>query len=399
MTSIAVAFARSPMTLANLGHDLNAFSKGRFLLGLGSQIQPHITKRFSMPWSHPAARMRELIQAMRAIWACWYQGEKLAFRGEFYTHTLMTPMFTPTNTQYGAPKVLLAAVGPKMTEVAGEVADGMIVHGFTTPKYVHEVTLPALERGLAAAGRSRKGFQLACPVFVVTGRDAKEWEQSRAGVCKQIAFYGSTPAYRGVLELHGWGALQGELNAMSKRGEWDAMGTRITDEILEQFAIVAQPRRGAGPAEAALRQLDRPRARDLRLHRRRAAQEGAGRAAQLGAREPLQLFEALDQRVGEDVEVGHLIGVGGEADAEPAGVAEQADAEALLRLEIHDRVAALHVRAEHVERDLRPRHVRHHQVVGPLRARRRARPARAAWRWSTPRPPPAPRRPSPAATT
>jgi probable F420-dependent oxidoreductase len=241
MTSIAVAFARSPMTLANIGHDLNAFSKGRFLLGLGSQIQPHITKRFSMPWSHPAARMRELIQAMRAIWACWYQGEKLAFRGEFYTHTLMTPMFTPTNAQYGPPKVLLAAVGPKMTEVAGEVADGMIVHAFTTPKYVHEVTLPALERGLAAAGRSRQGFQLTCPVFVVTGRDAREWEQSRTGVCKQIAFYGSTPAYRGVLERHGWGDLQGELNAMSKRGEWDAMGTRITDEILEQFAIVAQP--------------------------------------------------------------------------------------------------------------------------------------------------------------
>jgi probable F420-dependent oxidoreductase len=241
MTSIAVAFARSPMTLANLGHDLNAFSKGRFLLGLGSQIQPHITKRFSMPWSHPAARMRELIQAMRAIWRCWYEGEKLAFRGEFYTHTLMTPMFTPTNTQYGSPKVLLAAVGPKMTEVAGEVADGMIVHGFTTPKYVHEVTLPAIERGLAAAGRSRKDFQLACPVFVVTGRDARAWEESRAAVCKQIAFYGSTPAYRGVLELHGWGELQGELNAMSKRGEWDAMGTRISDEILEQFAIVAQP--------------------------------------------------------------------------------------------------------------------------------------------------------------
>jgi len=117
----------------------------------------------------------------------------------------------------------------------------MIVHAFTTPKYVHEVTLPALERGLAAAGRSRKGFQLACPVFVVTGRDAREWEQSRAGVCKQIAFYGSTPAYRGVLEVHGWGALQGELNAMSKRGEWDAMGACITDEILDQFAIVARP--------------------------------------------------------------------------------------------------------------------------------------------------------------
>jgi len=241
MTSIAVAFARSPMTLANLAHDLNAFSKGRFILGLGSQIAPHITKRFSMPWSHPAARMRELIQAMRAIWACWYAGEKLAFRGEFYTHTLMTPMFTPTKLKYGAPKVLLAAVGPLMTEVAGEVADGMIVHAFTTPRYLNHVTLPAIERGLAKAGRARSDFSLACPVFVVTGRDAKEWEQSRTSICKQIAFYGSTPAYRGVLDAHGWGALQGELNAMSKRGEWDAMGTRITDEILEQFAIVARP--------------------------------------------------------------------------------------------------------------------------------------------------------------
>jgi len=241
MTSIAVAFARSPMTLANVGHDLNAFSKGRFILGLGSQIKPHITKRFSMPWSHPAARMREFIQAMRAIWACWYAGEPLAFRGEFYQHTLMTPMFTPSNTEYGAPRVMLAAVGPRMTEVAGEVADGMIVHAFTTARYLETVSLPAIERGLARAGRRRSDFTLSCPVFVVTGRDAKEWEASRAGVCKQIAFYGSTPAYRGVLEAHGWGGLQSELNAMSKRGEWDAMGTRITDEILEQFAIVARP--------------------------------------------------------------------------------------------------------------------------------------------------------------
>ena len=241
MTSIAVAFARSPMTLANVGHDLNAFSKGRFILGLGSQIQPHITKRFSMPWSHPAARMRELVQAMRAIWACWYQGEKLSFRGEFYTHTLMTPMFTPTNTQYGAPKVLLAAVGPLMTEVAGEVADGMIVHAFTTPRYLHDVTLPAIERGLAKAGRARKDFQLACPVFVVTGRDAKEWEQSRAGVCRQIAFYGSTPAYRLVLESRGWEALQPELNTLSKRGGWKEMAELVSDEMLEAIAVCAPP--------------------------------------------------------------------------------------------------------------------------------------------------------------
>ena len=241
MTSIAVAFARTPMVLANIGHDLNQVSKGRFILGLGSQIQPHITKRFSMPWSHPAARMREFIQAMRAIWANWHEGEPLRFKGEFYTHSLMTPMFTPLNTEHGAPKVMLAAVGPKMTEVAGEVADGVIVHAFTTRKYIDEVTLPALERGLAAGGQSRADFQIACPLFVVTGDDEKAWEASRTAVCKQIAFYGSTPAYRPVLDIHGWGGLQSDLNALSKRGEWDEMGARITDEILEQFAIVAAP--------------------------------------------------------------------------------------------------------------------------------------------------------------
>lgn len=250
MTSIAVAFSRNPMIVANLANDLQAFSKGRFILGLGSQIKPHITKRFSMPWSRPAARMREFIQAMRAIWACWYQGEKLDFRGEFYTHTLMTPMFTPTDNPHGAPPVVLAAVGPKMTEVAGEVADGMIVHAFTTPRYLAEVTLPAIERGLARGGRARRDFQVCMPPLVVTGRDEKEWAASRTGVAKQIAFYGSTPAYRGVLELHGWGPLQSELNALSKQGQWDAMGELITDEILDEFAVVAEPASVAGAIKA-----------------------------------------------------------------------------------------------------------------------------------------------------
>jgi len=241
MTSIAVAFARNPMLLATLGNDLQAWSQGRFLLGIGSQIAPHVTRRFSMPWSRPAARMREFILAMRSIWRCWYEGEKLDFRGDFYTHTLMTPMFTPTNNPHGAPPVLLAAVGPKMTETAGEVADGMLVHGFTTPRYLREVTLPAVERGLAKSGRGREGFQLCQPAFVVTGHDERAWQQARTAVTRQIAFYGSTPAYRGVLELHGWGSLQPELHAMSKRGEWQAMGERITDEVLEQFAVVAPP--------------------------------------------------------------------------------------------------------------------------------------------------------------
>ncbi len=193
-TSIAVAFARSPMNLANIGHDLNAYSKGRFTLGLGSQIKPHITKRFSMHWGGPAEQMRELVLAMRAIWANWYDGEKLEFVGKHYTHTLMTPAFTPENKEYGAPKVILAAVGPRMTEVAGEVADGMIVHPFTTVPYIETVTLPAIERGLAKAGRSREDFEISYSSMVVTGRDEKEFEASRKAIRERIAFYGSTPA-------------------------------------------------------------------------------------------------------------------------------------------------------------------------------------------------------------
>ena len=246
MTSIAVAFARSPMTLANVAHDLNAYSNGRFILGLGSQIKPHIERRFSMPWSKPAARMRELIQAMRAIWGCWYEGKPLEFRGEFYSHTLMTPMFTPTNTDAGQPRVFLAAVGPLMTEVAGEVADGVIAHAFTTERYMTEVTLPALERGLEKAGRTRADFQVACPVFVISGESEEAMAASRLGIQRQIAFYASTPAYRPVLELHGWGDLGPELTRMSKRGEWAEMGTLIDDDMLQAFTIMAEPQDVAG---------------------------------------------------------------------------------------------------------------------------------------------------------
>ena len=250
MTSIAVAFARNPMTVAQIGNDLQAFSKGRFLLGLGSQIKPHITKRFGMPWSQPAARMREFVLALRAIWDCWYKDAKLEFRGDYYTHTLMTPMFTPKNNPYGPPRVVLAAVGPKMTEVVGEVADGMLVHAFTTARYLREVSLPALARGLDRAGRVRSDVELCYPAFIVTGRDEKEWQAMRIATARQIGFYGSTPAYRGVLEVHGWGPLQGELNRLSKRGEWQAMGEQISDEVLEQFAIVAEPAKVASALKA-----------------------------------------------------------------------------------------------------------------------------------------------------
>jgi probable F420-dependent oxidoreductase len=240
-TGITVAFARNPMTVAQQANDVQLLSGGRFLLGLGSQIKPHITRRFSMPWTHPAPRMAEFIRAIRAIWHAWGTGEPLNFEGEFYTHTLMTPFFNPGPNPHGAPKIVLAGVGPRMTEVAGEVADGIILHGFTTERYVREVTMPALERGFAKSGRRRADFEVCGPLFVVTGTNDEQRERAREGTKQQIAFYGSTPAYRGVLELHGWGDLQTELNAASKRGEWEAMGKLITDEILETFAVVAEP--------------------------------------------------------------------------------------------------------------------------------------------------------------
>jgi probable F420-dependent oxidoreductase len=240
-TSIAVAFARSPMTLANTAYDLTQFSKGRFILGLGSQIKPHITKRFSMEWSKPAARMRELVLAMHAIWDSWMTGSKLDFRGDFYTHTLMTPFFNPGPHEHGLPRVFLAGVGPLMTEVAGEVCDGFFCHGFTTERYLREVTLPALEEGRRKAGKTMEGFEVCGPSFVVTGNTEEELEAAKVGTRRQIAFYGSTPAYRPVLDLHGWGDLQDQLNILSKEGRWEEMGTLIDDEILETFAVVGEP--------------------------------------------------------------------------------------------------------------------------------------------------------------
>jgi probable F420-dependent oxidoreductase len=185
--------------------------------------------------------MRELILATRAIWRTWEEGEPLRFEGEFYRHTLMTPFFNPGPTGFGTPRVFLAAVGEKMTEVAGEVCDGMFVHGFTTEKYLRETTLPAIERGLARSGRSRADIELAFPTFVVTGETDEDWENADAAVREQIAFYGSTPAYRPVLEAHGWGEVQDELNALSKRGAWKEMGKVITDDILDAFAVRGSP--------------------------------------------------------------------------------------------------------------------------------------------------------------
>jgi probable F420-dependent oxidoreductase len=240
-TAIAVAFARNPMTVALQANDLQALSEGRFVLGLGSQIKPHITRRYSMPWSKPAARMREFVLAIRAIWNTWGSGAPLDFRGEFYTHTLMSPFFNPGPNPHGSPKIMLAGVGPLMTEVAGEVADGLICHLFSTERYVREVTVPALGRGRAKTGRGLEDFEISAPGFVVARDSEQEIAEGTRFVRQQIAFYGSTPAYRPVLELHGWGDLQDELNAMTKRGEWDRIGELIDDEILHTFAVIGTP--------------------------------------------------------------------------------------------------------------------------------------------------------------
>lgn len=250
-TGILVAFGRSPMITAMQANDVQLLSKGRLLLGLGSQIKPHIEKRYSMQWSHPARRMREYILAMRAIWDCWNEGTKLNFRGEFYRHTLMTPFFDPGPNPFGAPKVFLAAVGELMTEVAGEVADGLLVHPFTTERYLREVTVPALQRGLEKSGRSLSTFQISFSGLVATGGDDEQQAIAKDRVRGQIAFYGSTPAYKGVLELHGWTGLQGELNSLARTGEWQKMGALISDEVLDAFSIVG------GVQEIAPRASDR----------------------------------------------------------------------------------------------------------------------------------------------
>jgi len=238
-TSITVAFARNPMSMAVQANDLQLLSRGRLLLGLGSQIKPHITRRFGMPWSHPAARMREYILALRAIWSSWNDGTRLNFRGDFYTHTLMTPFFNPGPNPHGAPRVLLAGVGEAMTAVAGEVADGFLCHGFTTERYLREVTVPALTRG--RPGGDLAGYEVSGSPLVVTGRTEEELEAARRGVREQIAFYGSTPAYRGVLEQHGWAGLSDELHRLSLEGRWTDMGTAIDDTVLNAFAVVAEP--------------------------------------------------------------------------------------------------------------------------------------------------------------
>ena len=250
-TSIMIAFARTPMVTAEAGWDLAQHSEGRFILGMGSQIKPHIERRFSMPWSSPAARMREYVLALRAIWDCWRNGTTLNFDGEFYTHTLMTPMFTPEDHGFDLPPIYVAGVGDLMVEGAGEVADGFFAHAFTTLDYFEQCTLPALQRGLAKSGRSLEDLTVCCSPFIVAGRSEEELAPAIEATRQQIAFYASTPAYEPVLAVHGWESIRPELTRMSKEGKWVEMAKLIDDDMLHAFAVVGTP--GECGAEVARR--------------------------------------------------------------------------------------------------------------------------------------------------
>jgi probable F420-dependent oxidoreductase len=240
-TAIAIGFARTPMTLANTAWDLQTVTGGRFTLGLGSQIKPHIEERFSMPWSRPVARMRELVAGIQAIWSSWQDGTPLHFDGEFYTHTRMIPAFDPGPNPFGPPRILTAGFGPQMTAVAGEVADGFLVHPVNSRQSLLELTLPAIAAGAECAGRATSDIEIVCVTIVVTGRNEAELERSREAVRAQLAFYGTTPAYLPVFDLHGYGDLHPELKRMARADRWPEMAALIDDELIDTIAVVGEP--------------------------------------------------------------------------------------------------------------------------------------------------------------
>jgi probable F420-dependent oxidoreductase len=246
--AVAVAFARNPMTVANATHDLQTYSQGRFTLGLGTQVRSHVERRFSMPWSSPAARMEEFIGAVRAILTSWEDGTPLTFEGDFYRHTLMTPMFRPAPHGFGLPRIIVGGVGPAMIRMAGRAADGLLVHAFSTPSNLDGVVVPSILDGLAGRGLARDDFEVSCRVFLATGRNEAEIEVARTAVRARIAFYGSTPAYQAVLEHHGWAVLGSELNRLSRTDDpdrWSAMTDLVDDEVLTAFAVVGPPAKAA----------------------------------------------------------------------------------------------------------------------------------------------------------
>lgn len=251
-TAIAIAFARTPMTLASAAYGVQSISGGRFILGLGSQVRPHIQNRFSMPWSKPAKRMREIVLALKAIFARWEGLAELDFDGEFYRHTLMIPAFDPGPNPFGPPPIYTAGVGPLMTEVAGEVADGFFGHPFNTRESLLANVLPAIERGLSKSGRKREDIDMIFATLTVTADTEEEFARVKLAARKQLAFYGSTPAYRPTLDQHGWGELHLELNRMSKQNRWDEMADLIDDEVLETIAVVGERHEIAAKLKARL---------------------------------------------------------------------------------------------------------------------------------------------------
>jgi probable F420-dependent oxidoreductase len=237
-TSVAIAFPRSPMITALMSWDIQRASGGRFILGLGSQVKGHNQRRYSAFWSgHPQPQMREYVQAIKAIWNTWETGEKLDFRGEYYTHTLMTPEFNPGPVPGGSPKIMISAVGPAMARLAGELCDGVRMHGFCTAKYIQDVIWPELQTGAARAGRDPKTLEVSGGGFVVTGATQAEVEKNLEEARTRVSFYGSTRTYHGVFEAHGWTAIGPRLHEMSLKGQWEAMPAAVPDDVLEQFVI------------------------------------------------------------------------------------------------------------------------------------------------------------------
>jgi probable F420-dependent oxidoreductase len=236
-TAIAVAFPRSPMVLAQIGWDLQAQSKGRFILGLGTQVRGHNERRFGVKWEHPGPKLREMILMIRNIWECWQKGTRPSFEGKFYTFTLMTPFFNPGPIEHPHVPIYIAGVNEYMCRLAGELCDGLHVHPFHSLKYLDEVVVPNVRKGLEKTRRSRADIALSSTPFVITGNTRDEIEAAKGPVRQQIAFYASTPAYVGVLEVHGWGAIGRRLTEMSKRGAWSDMANEISDEMLDVYAV------------------------------------------------------------------------------------------------------------------------------------------------------------------
>jgi probable F420-dependent oxidoreductase len=234
MTNVAIALPRNPIQLAHQANDLQEISQGRFILGLGTQVRAQIEKRYGAEFEHPVARIKEMVGALRAIFHTWDTGERLDFRGEYFRHTLMTPTFNPGPNPFGPPPIYLGALGPRMTRATAEVADGLLVMPFGSKRFLHEKTMPAVREGLAAAGRDADDFAVVPEIIVSVGED-------HTSTRMLLAFYGSTPAYRPVLDAHGWGDLQPELNTMSKQGRWQEMSTLITDEVLHTIAACGTP--------------------------------------------------------------------------------------------------------------------------------------------------------------